>query len=169
MSSSREQLCTKPRSKDTWRSWEDSWRPELPSRKKTRWEISKRLIFFLYFHCVSHILYTHKQTPTHPHSVSLTVGCVSAGGHGGPLGLQRRQPAGPAAPPRPGSQAHLQRQGWLVGVLIPSCVTKGQTICAGYENDLLWHHLVVVLRKTPKSLMIYIYSSVQNVQITPWS
>lgn len=37
--------------------------------------------------------------------------CVSAGGHSRPLGLQRRQPARPAAPPRPGSQDHLQRQG----------------------------------------------------------
>ncbi|XP_069565441.1 uncharacterized protein ankrd1a isoform X2 [Brachyistius frenatus] len=35
---------------------------------------------------------------------------VRAGGRGGPLGLQRRQPSRPAAPPRPGSQDHLQRQ-----------------------------------------------------------
>lgn len=45
-------------------------------------------------------------------SIGLTGGCVSAGGHGRPLGLQRRQPAGPAAPPRPGSQDRLQGQGW---------------------------------------------------------
>lgn len=37
--------------------------------------------------------------------------CVPAGGHSSPLGLQRRQSAGPAAPPGPGSQADLQRQG----------------------------------------------------------
>lgn len=37
--------------------------------------------------------------------------CFSAGGHSSPLGLQRRQPVGPGAPPQPGSQVHLQRQG----------------------------------------------------------
>lgn len=37
--------------------------------------------------------------------------CVPAGGHSSPLGLQRRQPASPAAPPGPGCQADLQRQG----------------------------------------------------------
>lgn len=48
------------------------------------------------------------------HSISLTVQCVcvSAWGHSSPLGLQRRQSASPPAPPWPGSQDHLQRQGW---------------------------------------------------------
>lgn len=75
------------------------------------------MLSFLYFCLSCHrvlLYYTHmnRHTPPRPHGVSLTAVCVSAGGHSGPLGLQRRKPAGPAAPSRPGSQAHLQRQGW---------------------------------------------------------
>ena len=50
-------------------------------------------------------------SPVNPQRQSNSAVCVSAGGHSRSLGLQRRQPARPAAPPRPGSQDHLQRQG----------------------------------------------------------
>lgn len=94
-SSSREQLCTKPLSKETWTWWRSSWRPELPSRKETRWEVNAR-------HRARVCTWAESNGPCV---------CAAAGGHGGPLGLQGRQPTRSTAAPRPRREVHVQRQG----------------------------------------------------------